>query len=223
VHDTPERSALREQVTRFVAREVEPQADAWERDGHVPRAFLRRLGELGWLGLTVPEVYGGADVDAITNFVFAEALSQSTYGGFVVTVLVHTDMASPHLVRAGSDVQKARWLPGIVRGEILTAIAVTEPDAGSDVARMRTAARRDGDRWVLDGRKMFITNGVHADLYLVAARTAPVDTGARGISLFAVEKATPGFAVGQVLDKSGWRSSDTAELVSTAAAFRQRT
>jgi len=213
VHDTPERSALREQVTRFVAREVEPRADAWERDGCVPRAFLRRLGELGWLGLAVPEAYGGAGVDAITNFVFAEALSQSTYGGFVVTVLVHTDMAAPHLVRAGTDRQKARWLPGIARGDIVTAIAVTEPDAGSDVARIRTSARRDADGWVLDGSKMFITNGVHADLYFVAARTASPDTGARGISLFAVEKGTPGMSVGQVLDKSGWRSSDTAELV----------
>jgi len=204
---------LREQVLRFVAREVEPQGDAWERDGTVPRSLLRRLGELGWLGLTVPEAYGGADADAVTNFVFAEALSQSTYGGFVVTVLVHTDMASPHLVRAGSNAQKARWLPGIVRGEIVTAIAVTEANAGSDVARIRTTARRDGNDFVLDGSKMFITNGVHADLYFVAARTAPLDTGSRGLSLFAVEKGTPGFSVGQVLDKAGWRSSDTAELV----------
>ena len=213
VHDTPERLMLREQVLRFVAREVEPQAGAWERDGSVPRSLVRRLGELGWLGLTVPEAYGGADADAVTNFVFAEALSQSTYGGFVVTVLVHTDMASPHLVRAGSETQKARWLPGIVRGEIVTAIAVTEANAGSDVARIRTTARRDGSDFVLDGSKMFITNGVHADLYFVAARTASPDTGARGISLFAVEKGTPGMSVGQVLDKSGWRSSDTAELV----------
>ena len=213
VHDTPERRMLREQVLRFVARDVEPYADAWERDGSVPRPLMRRLGELGWLGLTVPEAYGGADVDAVTNFVFAEALSQSTYGGFVVTVLVHTDMASPHLVRAGSDAQKARWLPGIVRGELVTAIAVTEANAGSDVARIRTTARRDGDDFVLDGSKMFITNGVHADLYFVAARTAPLDTGSRGLSLFAVEKGTPGLSVGQVLDKAGWRSSDTAERV----------
>jgi acyl-CoA dehydrogenase len=213
VHDTPERVLLREQVERFVAREVEPHADLWEADGCVPREVLRRLGALGWLGLMVPEAYGGGDADAVTNFVFAEALSQSTYGGFVVTVLVHTDMASPHLVRAGSEAQKARWLPGIVRGEVLTAVAVTEPGAGSDVARIRTSARRDGDAYVLDGAKLFITNGVHADLYFVAARTAPLDAGARGISIFAVERGTPGFAVGQVLDKAGWRASDTAELV----------
>jgi acyl-CoA dehydrogenase len=213
VYDTPERTLLREQVERFVARDVEPHADAWERDGYVPRDVLRRMGELGWLGLQVPEAYGGSDVDAVTNFVFAEALSRSTYGGFVVTVLVHTDMASPHLVRTGTREQKSRWLPGIVRGEIVTAVAVTEPNAGSDVARIRTTARRVGDAYVLDGTKMFITNGVHADLYFVAARTAPLATGSRGISMFAVDRGTPGFAVGQVLDKTGWRSSDTAELV----------
>ena len=213
VYDTPERTLLREQVARFVAREVESHADAWERDGCVPRPVLQRLGELGWLGLAVPESDGGAGADAITNFVFAEALSRSTYGGFVVTVLVHTDMASPHLVHEGSAAQKARWLPGILRGDIVTAIAVTEANAGSDVARIRTEARRDGADWVLDGTKMFITNGVHADLYFVAARTQPLDTGSRGVSIFAVEKGTPGLAVGQVLDKAGWRSSDTAELV----------
>ncbi len=212
VYETPERTLLREQVARFGTREVEPHADAWERDGCVPRALLRRLGTLGWLGLAVPEADGGGGADAITNFVFAEALSRSTHGGFVVTVLVHTDMASPHLVHAGSAAQKARWLPGILRGDIVTAIAVTEANAGSDVARIRTTARRDGGDFVLDGTKLFITNGVHADLYFVAARTQSLDAGSRGVSIFAVEKGTPGFAVGQVLDKTGWRSSDTAEL-----------
>ena len=221
IYDTPERTLLREQVARFVAREVEPHGDDWEREGFVPRALLRRLGELGWLGLLVPEAYGGAATDAITNFAFAEALSRSTYGGFVVTVLVHTDMASPHLVRAGTHAQKARWLPGIVRGEIVTAIAVTEANAGSDVARIRTTARRDGADWVLDGSKMFITNGVYADVYFVAARTAPLASGSRGISMFIVEKGTPGLAVGQVLDKTGWRSSDTAELVFDGCRIRE--
>ncbi|HLX29333.1 MAG TPA: acyl-CoA dehydrogenase family protein [Casimicrobiaceae bacterium] len=213
IHDTPERLLLREQVLRFVAREIEPHADAWERDGSVPRAVLRRLGELGLLGLRVSQAYDGAELDPVTNFVFAEALSQSTYGGFVVTVLVHTDMASPHLGRAGTEAQKARLLPGIVRGDLLSAIAVTEANAGSDVARIRTTARREGDAFVLDGSKMFITNGVNADVYFVAARTAALETGSRGISMFIVERGTRGLMVGQVLDKAGWRSSDTAELV----------
>jgi len=213
VHDTPERTLLRDQVARFVERDVEPCGDAWEQAGCVPRDVLKRMAGLGWLGLMVPERYGGADVDPLTNFAFAEALSHSTYGGFVVTVLVHTDMASPHLVNAGTDEQKARWLPGVVSGDTLTAVAVTEAGAGSDVARLRTTARRDGDTYVIDGSKLFITNGVNADLYFVAARTGPLEAGSRGVSMFIVEKGTPGFRVGQVLDKAGWRSSDTAELV----------
>jgi acyl-CoA dehydrogenase len=125
-------------------------------------------------------------------------------------VLVHTDMASPHLHHAGTPEQKAKHMPGITSGRTITAVAITEPGAGSDVAGLRTTARRDGDQWVLDGTKLFITNGVHADLYFVAARTGP---GRHDISIFIVEKSTPGFTVGRSLDKSGWLSSDTAELV----------
>jgi acyl-CoA dehydrogenase len=157
--------------------------------------------------------HGGAEVDALTNLVFAEALSQSTFAGFVITVLVHTDMASPHLCHAGSDAQRTAYLPRVCSGELITAVAVTEPDAGSDVAGLRTVARRDGDAWVLDGAKMFITNGVHAGLYFVAARTDADVKGSRGISMFIVEKGTPGLAVGRALHKTGWLSSDTAELV----------
>jgi acyl-CoA dehydrogenase len=206
---TPDHELLREQVARFLAREVEPQAAQWELDGSVPRAVLRRMGEAGLLGLMYEPTYGGAGADALTNLVFAEALSQCTYGGFVITVLVHTDMASPHLHHAGSAAQKARWMPGVIRGDLITAVAITEPGAGSDVAGLRTHARRDGDQWVINGSKLFITNGVHADLVFVAARTGP---GRRDISIFAVEKGTPGFGVGRQLDKTGWRSSDTAEL-----------
>jgi acyl-CoA dehydrogenase len=206
---TPDHGLLREQVARFLAREVEPHAAQWELDGTVPRAVLRRMGEAGLFGLMYEPAYGGAGADALTNLVFAEALSQCTYGGFVITVLVHTDMASPHLHHAGSAVQKARWMPAVIRGELVTAVAITEPGAGSDVAGLRTHARRDGGHWVINGSKLFITNGVHADLVFVAARTGP---GRRDISIFAVEKGTPGFGVGRQLDKTGWRSSDTAEL-----------
>jgi acyl-CoA dehydrogenase len=207
---TPEHELLREQVERFVEREVEPHAAAWEEAGCVPREVLRRMGAAGMLGLMYPPAYGGAGADALANLVFAEALSRSTFGGFVVTVLVHTDMASPHLHHAGSPAQLARWMPGITRGETITAVAITEPGAGSDVAGIRTRARRDGDAWVLDGSKLFITNGVHADLYFVAARTG---SARHAISMFIVEKGTPGFRVGRALKKTGWLSSDTAELV----------
>ncbi len=213
IYDRPEHAELRRQVERFVAREVEPNAQAWDEAGVVPREVLRRMGALGWLGLRHPPEHGGAGADMVTNVVFQEALSRATSGGFVVTVLVHTDMASPHLVHAGNAAQKARWLPRIVAGECITAIAVTEPDAGSDVASIRTRARRDGDHYVLDGTKMYITNGVHADLVFVAARTDPQASGSRGLSIFAVERGTPGLRVGRALDKQGWRASDTAELV----------
>lgn len=209
----PEHHELRTQVARFIEREVEPQALAWDEAGATPREVLRRMGALGWLGLLHPAEHGGAGGDMVTNVVFQEALSRCTSGGFVITVLVHTDMASPHLVNAGSADQKARWLPAICRGECITAVAVSEPDAGSDVASIRTRAVRDGDHYLLDGSKLFITNGVLADLYFVAAKTDPDAKGSRGISIFAVEKGTPGFRVGRALKKQGWLASDTAELV----------
>ena len=209
VYLTPDHQVLQEQVARFLAREVEPHAAQWEETGMVPRAVLRKMGAAGLLGLMVAPEHGGGGADALTNLAFAEALSQSTWGGFIITVLVHTDMASPHLHHAGSPAQQARWMPGITSGETITAVAITEPGAGSDVAGMRSHAVRDGDHWVLNGSKLFITNGVHADLTFVAARTG---SARHAISIFAVEKGTPGFTVGRSLDKTGWRSSDTAEL-----------
>ena len=209
IYDLPEHELLREQVARFIAREVEPHALAWEDAGCVPREVLRRMGQAGLLGLMFAPEHGGGGADVMANLVFAEALSQSTFGGFIITVLVHTDMAAPHLHHAGTPQQQARWMPGITSGQTITAVAITEPGAGSDVAGMRSTARRDGDGWVLSGSKLFITNGVHADLYFVAARTG---TARHAITMFAVEKGTPGFTVGRALDKTGWLSSDTAEL-----------
>ena len=217
IYITPEHELLREQIARFIAREVEPHALAWEEAGCTPREVLRKMGDAGLFGLMYPAEHGGAEADALTNLVFAEALSQSTFGGFIITVLVHTDMASPHLHHAGNAAQLAKYMPSVITGRTITAVGITEPGAGSDVAGIKTTARRDpsgidgaGDDWVLNGTKMFITNGVHADLYFIAAKT----TEARhGMSMFIVEKGTPGFSVGQALKKSGWLSSDTAELV----------
>ena len=213
IYLTEEHVALRDQVARFVAKEVEPHGEAWEEQGFVPREVLRKMGELGFFGITYPAEFGGSEADALTSLVFAEALSRSTFGGFIVTALVHSDMASPHLVNAGSRAQLEKYLPSIIRGECITAVAVTEPDAGSDVAGIRTRARIDGADWVLNGAKMFITNGVKADLYFVAAKTDPAAKGSRSISMFIVEKGAPGFRVGRALNKTGWLSSDTAELV----------
>ena len=210
IYITPEHELLREQIARFIAREVEPHALAWEEAGCTPRELLRKMGDAGLFGLMYSSAYGGAEADALTNLVFAEALSQSTFGGFIITVLVHTDMASPHLHHAGSPAQLDKYMPGVISGRTISAVGITEPGAGSDVAGIRTTARRDGDHWVLNGTKMFITNGVHADLYFIAAKTSDAR---HGMSMFIVEKGTPGFSVGRALKKSGWLSSDTAELV----------
>lgn len=204
---------FREQVRRFVDEEVKPKAEAWEETGYVPRPILKQMGDLGFLGVRYPEEYGGSAMDTVATAVLAEELGKSTFGGFAVTVLVHTDMASPHLVNAGSKAQLDKYLPDIIAGKKITAVAVTEPDAGSDVAGLRTTAKKDGGDYVINGTKMFITNGVHADVFFVAAKTDTSVKGTRGISMFIVEKGTPGFTVSRALKKHGWLSSDTAELV----------
>jgi acyl-CoA dehydrogenase len=210
---TEEHEMLRDQVRRFVEEEVKPVADAWETQGFVPREVLRRMGELGFFGIRYPEAYGGAEMDTLGSVVFAEELGRSTFSGVAITALVHTDMASVHVFNAGSEAQKLRWMRKIVAGEAICAVAVTEPDAGSDVKGIRTTARRTNEGYVLNGAKMFITNGVHADLYCVAAKTGPLDGGSKAVTMFLIEKGTPGFRVSRALDKHGWRSSDTAELV----------
>jgi acyl-CoA dehydrogenase len=204
--------AIRAQVREYVEREIVPRAAGWESGG-VPREVLDEMGRLGFFGLRVPEEHGGLGLGALASVVFAEELGRSTFGGFSITVLVHTDLATPYLTHFGSDEQKARWLSAMASGEMLTAIGVTEPDAGSDVAAIRATARREGEGYTLDGTKMFITNGSIADLVFIAARTDPTGKGSRGISIFAVERDTPGFKASRALEKMGWHSSDTAELV----------
>ncbi len=178
----------------------------------VPRDVLRKMGALGLFGIRYPEAYGGSELDTLAAVVLAEELGRSTFGGFSATVLVHTDMATPHLARYGTPEQQRRFFPSIIAGERITAIAVTEPDTGSDVAHLRTRAQCNGDTWTINGSKMYVTNGVHADLYFVAARTDPNAKGSRGITMFMVERGTPGLTVSRSLKKMGWLCSDTAEL-----------
>ena len=207
-----EHHLLRAQVRRFVEEEIKPQADAWEKEGATPRDVLRQMGELGFFGIRYPEAYGGSDMDELATVVLAEELGRCTYAGVAITVLVHTDMASVHIFNAGNDAQKAKYLPKVISGEIITAVGVTEPDAGSDVKGIRTTARWDGSHYVLNGSKMFITNGVLGDVYCVAAKTDTAGPASQSVTMFIVEKGTPGFSVSRSLDKHGWRSSDTAEL-----------
>ena len=208
---TAEHEMLRETIRRFIAERVLPHGDAWEEQGFVPREILREMGALGLLGMRYSSDYGGSELDTLSTALLAEELGRSTYGGFAITVLVHTDMASPHLNHAGSKAQLERYMPALIAGEKIAAVAMTEPDAGSDLASMRTTARRDSDHWVLNGAKMYITNGVHADVYFVAAKTGEPGRNHQ-VSMFIVEKGTPGFRVARPLKKHGWLSSDTAEL-----------
>src|ERR1700688_5038224 len=218
IANTPSRSVyfgeehelLRDQIRRFVDEEVKPYALQWEQDGMVPRAVLRKMGELGFFGIRYSEEYGGSDMDTLATVVLAEELGRSTFSGVAITVLVHTDMASVHLYNSDSVELKSRFMPDVVAGKKIVAIGVTEPGAGSDVKGIRTTARRDGDDYVLNGTKTFITNGVHADLYCIAAKTGPGARSSQNISMFLVEKDTLGFRVGREHDKHGWRSSDTA-------------
>ncbi|MBE7638425.1 acyl-CoA dehydrogenase [Sneathiella sp. P13V-1] len=213
IYFSEEHHMLREQIARFVQEKVMPNGDLWEADGMVPRNVLKEMGDLGFFGIQYSSEYGGAEMSVLGSVVLAEELAKSTYGGFAVTALVHTDMASPHLYNAGNSDQLSEYMPDIIAGDKITAVAVTEPDAGSDVAGMKTRAVQDGDYWVLNGSKMFITNGVHGDLYFVAAKTDTSAKGSRGVTIFIVEKGTEGFSVGRKLNKMGWLSSDTAELV----------
>jgi acyl-CoA dehydrogenase len=211
---TDEHEMLRRTVRAFVEKEVAPQVDAWEEAGRIPRAFWRRLGELGLLGLEFPTEYGGAGGDFLSSVVLGEEMARCRSGGVAFSVLVHTDMSSPWLTRYGTDAQKRRYLPGIVSGETVCALGITEPGTGSDMASITTRAVRDGDGYRLTGSKIFITNGVYGDLYFVAARTSAGTAERRhaGISMFLVERDTPGFTVSRRLDKMGMRASDTAEL-----------
>lgn len=203
---------LRQQIRRFVQEEVEPHGESWEEAGKIPREVLQKMGGLGLFGMRYPEAMGGSGLNAMASVILAEELGRSTFGGFTATVMVHTDMASPHLANAGNERQIKDYMPGIVSGETVCAVAVTEPDAGSDVAGIKTKAEKDGNHYVLNGSKMFITNGVHAELFFVAAKTDTKVKGSRGISMFIVEQGTPGFSVSKKLQKLGWRCSDTALL-----------
>ncbi|TDB85883.1 acyl-CoA dehydrogenase [Actinomadura sp. KC216] len=205
--------AFRETIRAFIEAEVAPVYGEWEDAGHPPRDFYRKLGDLGVLGIQVPEEYGGAGE---TSFKYQAVVSEEcaragvTFGGYNV----HVNLVLPYLLKYGSEEQKKRWLPPFASGEMMTAIAMTEPGTGSDLAGIRTTARRDGDHYILTGAKTFITGGVLADRVLVVARTSPATPENRrtGLSILAVDTRSEGYAVGRKLEKIGLRSSDTAEL-----------
>jgi acyl-CoA dehydrogenase len=206
-----EHRILKRMVREFVEEEMNPHVDEWEESGIVPREIFERLGELGLLGIRFPEQHGGTAADMRMTTAFIEELARCRSRGIVMGILVHTDMSSPHLVKYGTEKQKRRWLPDIITGKKICAIGVTEPAAGSDVAGIRTTARREGDHYVVNGSKVFITNAVNADLFFIVVKTAP-ELGHRGISMLLIEKNSPGFIVQPMPKKLGMHGSDTGEL-----------
>jgi citronellyl-CoA dehydrogenase len=207
---TPDHEALREAVRRWVTDELAPHVDVWEQEGF-PDAVFRRAGELGFLGLHWPEQWGGAGGDLAASIVFVEEVARAGTAALAMALSVQTDMATPALAVFGTDEQRDRYLRPAIAGDQIAAIAITEPDAGSDVAGIRMRAVRDADDWILDGTKLYITNALRADWMTVVARTDP-GAGHRGISLFLVDTHLPGISMSK-LDKLGMRSSDTAEVV----------
>jgi len=203
-----EHDQFRDQVRRFFARELVPHLARWEEEGIIDRAFWNKAGAAGLLCPTVPEAYGGPGLDFGFNAVIDEELA---YAGSTAGISLHSDIVADYVVVYASDEQKAHWLPRMVSGETATAIAMTEPGAGSDLQGIRTTARRDGNHYVLNGSKTYITNGQHADLTIVVAKTDPA-AGAKGVSLILVEADRDGYARGRNLDKIGFHSQDTSEL-----------
>ncbi len=205
---TEEHEQLREQVKRFVDREIAPHIDAWDEACEFPRELYRKAGELGLLGLGFPEEYGGTPTDPFHRIVATEELAKPGSGGLIAGLMSH-GIALPPIVALGDDALKRRVLPPVIAGEKIAALAISEPDGGSDVASLRTTARRDGDHYVVNGSKTFITSGMRADFVTVAVRTGGEGMG--GISLLVIEGDTPGFTR-TPLSKMGWWCSDTATL-----------
>ncbi|UFS96835.1 acyl-CoA dehydrogenase family protein [Nocardia huaxiensis] len=206
----PEHELFRESFRKFLDQHVAPHHEQWEQDGIVDRAVWLEAGKQGYLGMAVPEEFGGGGVkDFRYNAVITEEVTRGMYSGLGWGL--HNDVILPYLLELANEEQKQRWLPGFCAGEIITAIAMTEPGTGSDLQGIKTRAVRDGDDWILNGAKTFITNGINADIVIVVAQTDP-DKGAMGFSLLVVERGMEGFERGRNLDKIGLKAQDTAEL-----------
>jgi len=206
-----EKELFRDSIKKFLETEVEPNYDQWEKDEIWPRDLWNKLGENGFLCVDIPSEYGGYDASFELSCVVIEEISRAGYGALSSGVSVHSDIVAPYILDLGSEEQKQKWLPKMVSGEIVGAIGMTEPGAGSDLQGMKTSALKDGDDFVLNGQKTFITNGQHADVIVLAAKTDP-KLGAKGITLFTVDTHSAGYEVGRNLDKMGLHCGDTSEI-----------
>ena len=206
---TEEHEMLRRTVRQFAENEIAPHVNQWEEDEIFPRELYKKAGDLGILGVGYPEEYGGNPMDIFASFVIAEELIRGGAMGVQVGLGTH-HIGLPPILRLGTEEQKRKWIPPVLAGDKIAALGITEPNAGSDVANIQTTAKRDGDYYVVNGSKMFISSGTRADVVTTAVRTG--EPGYKGISLLAIEKGTPGFTVSKSIKKMGWWSSDTAEL-----------
>jgi citronellyl-CoA dehydrogenase len=207
---TEEHDQLRESIGSFVVKELQPHAEEWEEQTF-PDWVFQRMGELGFLGLSMPEEYGGQGGDYYCNLVLAEEMAKSHCGGLTMGIAVHTDMATPPVFLFGTEEQKQNYLVPSIKGEKISCLGITEPDAGSDVAGIKTRAVRDGDEYVINGSKTYITNGIRADFIVLVTKTDP-DAGYDGFSLFLVDMDLPGVIREKKLEKLGMHASDTALL-----------
>jgi len=211
----PEHDMFRDSFRRFLEKEIVPRQEEFERGGIMDRAVFARAGAAGFLAMDAPEEYGGGGVrDYRYNAVIAEEIAETAIGGSGLGITLHNDVCLPYFLHVTDEEQKQRWLPGICSGELITAIAMTEPGIGSDLASMTTTASRDGDVYLVNGSKTFITNGINADLVITAVKTDPTQRH-KGMSLMVIERGMEGFERGRNLDKIGLHSQDTAELFFT--------
>ncbi len=207
---TEEHKIFRDAVRKFIDREVMPHVEEWEEAGIVPKSVWRKMGEQGFLCMSVPEEYGGMGCDFLYSVILLEEMIRTNQSGLFASL--HSDVVVPYIISYGSEEQKKKYLPKCVTGEIITAVAMTEPNAGSDLAAMKTTAVTDGDDIVLNGQKTFISNGINCDLVVLAAKDPSVDNPHMAVDLYLVEAGTPGFEKGKQMKKIGWHSQDTAEL-----------
>ena len=210
---TAEHNIFRDSLRKFLDKEIVPHIEEWEEAGIVPRSAWKKMGEQGFLCTDVPEEYGGAGGDFLYSVIVCEELVKSNFSGLAASL--HSDICVPYISAFASEEQKRKYLPGCVSGDIITAVAMTEPNAGSDLAAMKTTAAEDGDYIVLNGQKTFISNGINCDLVIVAARDPAVQQQHQAVDLYIVEAGTPGFEKGKQIKKIGWHSQDTAELYFT--------
>ncbi|HOO00037.1 MAG TPA: acyl-CoA dehydrogenase family protein, partial [Syntrophales bacterium] len=207
---TEEHRIFRETLRRFLEREIVPHVEEWEETGIVPRWAWKKMGAQGYLCMSVPEEYGGLGADFLYSVIVTEEMVRTNHSGLAASL--HSDVIVPYITTFGTEEQKRRYLPGCCSGDIITAIAMTEPNTGSDLASIRTTAVEDGDDVILNGQKTFISNGINCDLVIVAAKDPAVANPHAAVDLFLVEAGTPGFEKGRKLKKIGWHSQDTAEL-----------